>query len=229
MARFWSLDELLVIVAGEIKSTVCAVFKLIEQHVRKLLREPQVFSQEISLQNFDQRFQQEGVIIKIRIQVRLAAFVGGEQSLRFRVPHGVAHKCERASRRRQPVRPPKYSRGMRHALDHQRVPTGEDFFVATRADACLTLTEQRCLCGRQQRLALRNGPGERFRHVREGPCHRQIPEMHFKIGRLIKPVVERDHAILVRRQQSLDLMQRPDVKLALMPFRVSVQRGKIPI
>ena len=51
--------------------------------------------------------------------------------------------------------------------------------------------------------------------------------MNFKIGGLIETVMVRDHAVLVHRQQALDLMQRPDVKLAFVSFGIGIERREI--
>ena len=150
--------------------------------------------------------------------MRFATFVRREQSFRSAIPHGVAYKCKRAPRRFHPIRAPKHPSRVRHALDHQRVPTGKNFLIASRTDAGLARIEQLRLRRGQQRFALFDWPGQRACHVRKWHRHHQIPEMHFKIGRLIEAVVQRDHTIFFRRQQLLDLMQRPDVKLAFVAF-----------
>ncbi len=93
VARLGTVDQPLVIVAGEEKSAVLPVLELLEQDLRELFRERERFAVELRLQELDQRGEQKSVIVQIGVQVRYAVLVSGEKPLVF--PHRTADEGER--------------------------------------------------------------------------------------------------------------------------------------
>ena len=206
VARFAAMDEFFVIVAGEEKAAVLCIFKLIEQPLRQRAREHQIISAKLGLHQLQQRIEQKRVVVEVRIQMRLAVFAGGEQAAIF--PQRAADKIQRALCGGEPRWLVEHARRARHALDHQRVPTGQDFFIAARPDALVACREQFGACASEQRFA---SVGQRLGNT-------QVPVRLFEIRRVIQTVMRCCYRVFFRRQQRFDLIRGPYVKLAFDVF-----------
>ncbi len=221
--RLGALDELFVIVAGEIKAAALPVFKLFEQYLGQAADECQIVGAEIRLQHLEDRLRQIGVVVEIGIEMGLAVLVGGVEALAAGVPHGRAHEGQRLARRGQPGRFPEHARGMRHALDHQRVPAGQDFFIAPWMDALRARGKQFLPRGLQQHGAIALGLAQGIRNHRQRLRRRQVPEFFFKISAPVEAVIRRRHLPFRRGQQRPRCIRRPHIELALMTFRIGIQ------
>ena len=63
------------------RSAALAVFELFEQDLGERARPFEIGSGELGLHEFQQRVEQECIIVKIRVEVRFAVLAGREQPL----------------------------------------------------------------------------------------------------------------------------------------------------
>src|SRR5688500_4726186 len=114
-----------------------------------------------------------------------------------------------------PILPP----GDCEAPDHQRIPGGQDLVVEARANARGARAEELCTRGGEQGIGIGAGqsqlPGDAL-HRDEAV---QVPGA-LEIRLAVEPEAQREHAILVFREQALDLVALPHVEAALMPLGI---------
>src|SRR5216117_3794741 len=94
VAGFAPENQLLVIVAGEEKSTCTAILEVLEQRIGNPGCELEVRFAESRLEHLQRRGQQEGVVVHIGVEVSTAVLVCRQQSPLF--SHSGAKKIQRA-------------------------------------------------------------------------------------------------------------------------------------
>ena len=98
--------------------------------------ESQISAAKIRLQQLDQPVEHESIVVQVGVEMGFAVFVGREQAAIF--PERRAQKIDGALGGVNPFLITENDTGAGHAFDHQAVPTGEDFFIATGMNALLT-------------------------------------------------------------------------------------------
>ncbi len=225
VARLGTLDQPLVVVAGEIKPAAVPVLELVEQHLGQIRCETEQVRVEIRLHQLDQRKNQVRVIVEIRVEMRAPVLRGGEQTLV--PPHLVADESERLLRRLQPVVAAEHRRRARHPGNHERVPAHQHLLVAPGAHACLASGEELVPCRVEQARAFVLAPAQALRHCGQRLHDAQMPMRILEIGRSVQAVTGREHRVLVRRNEGSRLLRGPHVEFAFFVLRVGVERGVV--
>ena len=138
----------LVIVRGEKETAPPGVLEMVEQAVGEPAREFEVFAVPACLQELEDRIDQVGVVVEIRIESCLAVAAGRKQSTVTPVVLQQVAQC--ALGRIDPVGAVQQAPGSSHALDHQGIPAGQDLLVAPGPNPLVTFGQQLDACAQQQ-------------------------------------------------------------------------------
>ena len=128
-----SLDQRLVIVRREIKPSALGVFKLIQQYIRQLAGKVYILASPFILQQFQNCFDQVGVVVKIGIQMGFSILVCRHQAVVL--PQVLLNKVQRALCGYRVLRFTQVAGGTRHAFDHEGIPGSQNFFITSRMNA----------------------------------------------------------------------------------------------
>ena len=158
-----------------------------------------------------QRLEQEGVVLQVCVELRLAVLVGAQEAA-FGVAQGAQHELGAAARRVKVVLASQHRAGLGQGGDHQRVPGGEALVVEARPDPL--------------RARLAEGPaglGEALGLGRRRAARQVEDASPLEVARLGDPVVV-DRLLRRLAQHGADLLRRPDVEAALLALGVGVER-----
>jgi hypothetical protein len=206
-----AMDEPLVIGGGEIESPAFRIGKAVQDRLGKCPCEFEVAIPPSSLQKLEQRLGKKRVVVEVGIQMRTAVLVGCEQpSL---LPQRAVDEIDGVSRGVGEIRTMQDPGGDRESPDHERVPRGQDFFIAAGPDAQRAYGKQ-LRAGRVDQPAL-------IRSLERG-AHTEMPAAP-EIGGLIEAEAAREQRILGLAQPVTHLGGRPDVEPALVSFRVGIE------
>ncbi len=130
-----SVDQLLMVVRGQVESATLLVLEVREHGVGQRLCQLEVSRAPARLQELKQTIQQKNVIVEVGVEMRTAVLGHGQEASvapklgaqKIECPLGGAH--ELAARKQTPA--------SRHASDHQTVPRRQYLFVASRPHALL--------------------------------------------------------------------------------------------
>ena len=213
MAGLGSMDQLLVVATREVEAAGLRILELVQHRIGNLLREFQQFGIELRLEEFDERVDEERVVVEVRIEVGAAVLIGCEKAAVL--PHGCMDEVERAARGGDPLIVAEHPAGARHAADHERVPRHQDLLVTARPHALFAR-------GKSFR-ARRCKPRGRRRGVVRLARHDQVPVLALEVPRGVQAVVGRENGEFLRRQQSFQFVPVPDIELAFRALGVRVE------
>ena len=127
------MDEPLVIGRGEIESSAFAVGEAVQDRLGEAPREFEVAITPASLQQLEQRIGEKRIVVEIGIQMRAAVLVRCEQPPLL--PQRAVDEIDGVSRGVGEIRTMQDAGGDRESADHERVPRGQDLFIAAGPDA----------------------------------------------------------------------------------------------
>ena len=193
-----------------------------QQRIGELARPGHVGFAVAGLQAFQQRIEQEGVVVEIGVQPRLAVLGAGKQAPV--APHIPMQEIDRILGRIDPVGTRHHPPGMRQPGDHQGIPAGELLVVAPGTHARLACGKQLGACVRQPRRGGFAGQAQLGRDPAQRARQNGVPMRVLEIGRSIETVYRRRHGVFLGGQQRADFIGRPHVEPAFMAFAVGIQR-----
>ena len=155
-----AMDEPLVIGGGEIESAAFRIGKERPASPRpESCANSRSRSAPTSLQELEQRIGEKRVVVEIGMQMRTAVLVGCEQpSL---LPQRAVDEIDGGSRGVGEIRTMQHPGGDGESSDHERIPRGQDLFIARRA--------RRATCARQ---AASRAPSRARRRLVRAPLER---------------------------------------------------------
>ena len=220
--RLDAIDQCFVVPAGEEEAAIGVVPEIRQQGCGQLPRQVEIGRLEGRLEGVEQGGGQEGVVVEVGRQLRLAVFAAAQQHPVAQ--HVLAQKGDGVAHGPHRLIITKRAGGINHAGEHQAVPGGQDFLVAERLDALLAHREQgaprRLHLLANRRHVLLEQIGELFRR------HRQVQDVVAAL-----PVASLRHVVIAAEQAGvvaqplLHLGLRPHEKLALFPFAIGILGG----
>src|SRR5262249_19896289 len=180
LAGFGAVYQVLMVVRYEEKAAFLAVFEPVEEDLREVSGERQIPRLEFGLQQLEQRFQQQRVIVEVGVQVRNPILVRREKPPL--APKIRAQKIDGTARGFEPAGLAKNARGPRQALYHHRVPARQHLLAPPRAHAPFPGREELAARGGQPGRALRRRNGEGFRNSSKRLHHPKMPLLSFEVG-----------------------------------------------
>ena len=93
---------------------------MLKQDVQQLARKRELVASEAHLLQFEHRVRQKDVVVQIRVQMRAAILVGGQQAAV--APQTAADEIERPARGLGEILSGQDPGSNRHSADHQAVP-----------------------------------------------------------------------------------------------------------
>ena len=219
MARLGAVDQPLVVAPGEKEPAALRVLELLEHRVGHVFGKVEPLDREVGLQVFDQRIDEERVVVEIRIQVRAAVLVGGKQP--SVLPHRVVDESQRPPRRVDPFAFFQYAAGAGHAAHHERIPGHQHLFVAAGPDALFPGSEHPGARRSDQRICGFALGQPRFAREYE------VPVLVFEIRLAIEPVARGEGFIFLSSQERAHFLTLPDVELAFDAFGIGIEAGVV--
>ena len=138
---------------------------------------------------------QERVVVQIGIQMGTTVLVCCQQICA--VVHTPGNERGATPRRIEPVSAPENARRARHPADHQRIPTDQNFVVATGPDTPLADGEQLASRAVEYLLCLNRIHPETSRYRIDRLKYVQMPVTLLEVGLAIEAIMRRYYRILV--------------------------------
>ena len=210
------MDQGFVIVCGEIKAATLAIFEVLQQHIEKLLREGDFLAAPAQTRQLQNGIGQIGIVIEVGADMRLAIFSRCQQSAV--APQRMTDEIQRTCGRPFDILAAQRTGCAGHAANRQRVPAGQDFFVAARPDSRSAHAEQFAARRIEQRRGVVKRQAVLRGYVFHGLESMQMPVLALEVGFAVQSEARFEYLVLVGGQQRTQFCGLPDIELAFVAF-----------